>query len=175
MALHLFEYAVYRGRVRQVDAVLGDMVLRQRRLVRGGCHCLMLAFLCAGGLSYCFRLTCCGGLSFMRQLAEEEGDSDHGVAAVVGGRVDDASVALAADQRAHLVHLGRDIDLPHCGREVLATMGLGHIAKSPAGAEVGDRIARCNSLLLSPFEQIIRHCHKGILLDERFAVFAYES
>ena len=144
------EYAVYQRGVAELYPVLGYVVLRKAGPVLADFHALV------------------------SHVAEEQGDSDHGVPAVVARRIDYPSVAFASDERSDLVHLRGDVHLSHrCGVPG-AAVGFGHIPESPAGAEVRYRVAGRDTLPLGSAEQVVGHGDEGILLDERLSVLADE-
>ena len=84
-------------------------------------------------------------------------------------RIDDSSVALAADYCACFLHLGGDVDLADCGGKILAAMTESHVAKGACGAEVADSVSR------SVGENIVGNGDQSVFLAKHSAVFADEG
>ena len=101
---------------------------------------------------------------------QEEHDAYEGVAAVVTCRVDDATVAFAADDGSHFLHLCGDIDLAHSSCKVLASVLLSDIAQGAGRAEVRDCSQSTRIILIT--QNIICHRYQGVFLAEHGAVFA---
>ena len=57
---------------------------------------------------------------FVRQVAQEQGNSCHRIPPVVALRIDDSSVAFPSNQGADFVHLRGHINFSHCGGVVSA-------------------------------------------------------
>ena len=148
--LELVQDAVDEGRIAELDLVLGDEILRVGLLELADFHLLV------------------------SQVRQEQGHAHHGVAAGMDGRIDDASVAFAADEGAHLVHQGGHVHLTDRRSVIGAAVGLRHVAQGAGGRQVGHR-GDGLSFLLGQAAEVVGDAHEGIFLHEGLAVLADEG
>ena len=104
----------------------------------------------------------------MSQMAEEEGYTHQGVASVVSRGIDDASIALTADNGVGVLHLLHYIHFTHCAGIVLHAVVAGHIPQSPGGTEVADGVAWCVT------KDIVGNSHKGVFLTVHLSFLVNE-
>ena len=110
----------------------------------------------------------------MGQVAQEQGYAYHGVAAGMDGRVDDAAVALTANQGAHLVHEGGHVDFTNGRCIIFSAVLLRHVPKGARGTEIGYR-GDGLAFLLGYFAKIVRHGNQRILFHKRLTVLLDEG
>ena len=143
--LDLSENSVHVGLWCKVDAVLGDEVGRIGGTKLAGCHALL------------------------GHIGQDESDAYKSVAAVMGSRIDDATVAFAADDSVCLFHLRHDVHFAHGCCVVLAAIFAGDVAQGTGGAEVADRVAGC------VLQDVVGHRDECIFFAVHRAVFAEEG
>ena len=143
--LHLLEHGIdIRGRA-EVNAVLGDVVLRQRVAELGSAH------------------------TRLGQIRQQQGHTYEGIAAAVGCGVDDTTIAFAADDGTRFLHLRHNVHFANGCRRVVATILLRHIAQTAGGGQVADGVAR------RMLEHVVGNGHKRVLLAKHGAVLADEG
>ena len=103
--LYLDENCIYIGRWSEVNAVLGDEIVRE-----AGTEFAHLA-------------------AFVSQTAQEEGDTNEGITTIMALWIDDSTIAFTTDDCVNILHLGSNIHLAYSSCGVLATMLLGNIAE----------------------------------------------
>ena len=148
--LHLGEDGIHVGGGIEVNAVLGDGVVGV-----GGTE------LANGESGLC--------LAFVCQVAEEEGNADEGITAIVGGGVDDTAVAFTADDGVGLLHLCHHVHFAYSGSIVLLAVLAGHVAQGAGGREVAHGVAR------GVLEDVVCHSDEGVFLTVHLAVFTNEG
>ena len=104
--LYLDEDGVYIGLWSEVDAILRYLIIRE------------------GFAQFA------GGAALLCQCRQEEHDANQCITAVVALGIDDATIAFAADDGSHFLHLCSNIDLAHSGSIILATIFLSNISQS---------------------------------------------
>ena len=72
-------------------------------------------------------------LSAFGHVGQEEGDAHERVATVVQLRIDDTSVALAANHSVGLLHHLHHVHLAHCGRGVRHSVLVGYVLQGTGG------------------------------------------
>ena len=81
--------------------------------------------------------------------------------------IDDAAVALAANDGVVLFHFGNNVQLAHCRRLITAARLLGNVAKCAARRQVADSIA------VMMLQNVISNGYKRVFLAKHFAVLLH--
>ena len=105
----------------------------------------------------------------LSKIGQDEGDTNKCVTAVVGGGIDDSTIAFTTDDGTGFAHLGHHVHLSYrCGAIVAAVL-LCHVAQTTCGAEVADGVSG------GMLEHVVGHGHKGVFLAEHRSVLADEG
>ena len=114
--LHFHKDGVDIGLGGEVNAILGYLLVGESLAQLTGCAALLGA------------------------AGEEEDNAYKGIAAIVAFGIDDTTVAFAADDSPHFLHLRGDVDLADGCGGVLPAVLLCHVAQGTGGGEVGDGV-----------------------------------
>ena len=140
--LYLYQNSVDIGLWREVDTVLGNLVVGEGAA----------------------KLT--GGTALLCQARQEEGDTYEGIATIVALRIDDSAITLTADDSAYLFHLRGNVYLAYSSSRVLAAVLQRYIAQGAGRTEVGNGIAR------GVAQYVVGYAYQRVLLAKHGTVFA---
>ena len=138
--LDLHEDGVDIGVGRQVDAVLGNLIVGELTAQLAD-----LALL-------------------LGQRGQEEGDAHEGITAIVTLGIDDAAIAFTANDGPHLLHLRGDVDLTDSSSSIATTILLCDITQSAGAGEIRYG-GEWRQPFISHFSFLISHLRQHIVGD----------